>query len=955
MTVNTLSRYCLLVVAVFGATQVRSQNNRSIFGKIQDTETRQALIGATIQVLGTSNGMVSDDHGAFQLNQIAVSKGFLIASYIGYQSDTIPFAFGKEDALLKVIYLRSSSLMLKNALVEGQLQGQFRAQKDQRTASGIKNIVAIEQMIKFPDLNAAESIGRLPGITLQRDQGEARYVQLRGTPPELSNFNINGEQIPAPEGDVRYVALDVVPIDQLASIEISKALTPDQDGDAIGGAVNLVTRTAKDTIPEIRAALASGYNRLSEKPQYNAQFAFGQRSGKGGKFGFYANASFSRDRRYAHNMEFNFNESKFSGDTSLRLHYDDVQLRHYDVTRQRTGLSGAWDYKFNRNNKLALNLLYNRLDDQEVRRRVRYNIGAGFLTSETSSREASIDRDARDRLKIQTITSGNLQGTHQFDNQRITLDYMVSLSNAREDVPDRVDVTFQAKLINLNIDLSEPNWPRVGYPRKQDSLKVFNYTNFKFDKLLQQTVRTNDWNRTARFNLSRNYLLSDHHRGEVKIGAKARLKHKYRESEGKVYHKYFQIFAVNTPFDSIRQIYNSVGPALSLSTVYDGFNDQNFLNKGYELGPTPNPEQSKDFFNFYAQNFKLQESDTKTESFAEDFSADEAIYAGYGMITHRWRDWMLLSGLRYEHTRIDYTGYDLRFSPFSDFFLGADTLRTKQQYAFWLPQFHLKYSPDEQTNYRAALTWTYSRPNFEDILPYRQTELDSREITQGNPDLKFARAVNVDLLWEKYLPRGGVLSAGVFYKRIDDFIYYFEQRIRVEDISRPGWYFVTTAQNGLKADVMGAEFNFNHQFYRLPRFWKYFGVYCNYTYTWSQAIIANRGNKQEKIKLPGQSPNALNFSLYYESPKFYVRVSSVFNDAFLDELGIRKNWDVYYDRNLNIDLNVSYYFTKQFQVYLNGVNLLNTPLRYYLGEPNRVKQQEFYSQWARIGLRLTIH
>jgi TonB-dependent receptor len=316
---------------------------------------------------------------------------------------------------------------------------------------------------------------------------------------------------------------------------------------------------------------------------------------------------------------------------------------------------------------------------------------------------------------------------------------------------------------------------------------------------------------------------------------------------------------------------------------------------------------------------------------------------------------MLLSGLRYEHTRIDYTGYDLRFSPFSDFFLGADTLRTKQQYAFWLPQFHLKYSPDEQTNYRTALTWTYSRPNFEDILPYRQTELDSREITQGNPDLKFARAVNVDLLWEKYLPRGGVISAGVFYKRIDDFIYYFEQRIRVEDISRPGWYFVTTAQNGLKADVMGAEFNFNHQFYRLPRFWKYFGVYCNYTYTWSQAIIANRGNKQEKIKLPGQSPNALNFSVYYESPKFYVRLSSVFNDAFLDELGIRKNWDVYYDRNLNIDLNVSYYFTKQFQVYLNGVNLLNTPLRYYLGEPNRVKQQEFYSQWARIGLRLTIH
>jgi TonB-dependent receptor len=932
-----------------------AQTNRSVFGKTLDAESRQALVGATIQILGTGQGTSSDINGAFQINQINGTKGYLVVSYIGYKTDTLPFAFGKEEALLKVIYLRSSSLMLKNAEVEGRLQGQHRAQKDQRTASGIKNIVAIEQMLKFPDLNAAESIGRLPGITLQRDQGEARYVQLRGTPPELSNFNINGEQIPSPEGNVRYVALDVVPIDQLASIEISKALTPDQDGDAIGGAVNLVTRTAQDTIPEIRAGLASGYNRLSEKPQYNAQFAFGQRSGKGGKFGFYANASFSRDRRYGHNMEFNFNESKFSGDTSLRLHYDDVQLRHYDVTRQRTGLSGAWDYKFNPNHKLALNLLYNRLDDDEIRRRVRYNIGAGFLTSETSSREASIDRDMRDRLKIQSIASGNLQGTHKFDRQRLTLDYMLSLSNAREDIPDRLDVTFQAKLINLKIDLSEANWPRVGYPRKQDSLKVFNYNNFKFDKLLQQSVRTNDWNRTARFNLNRAYVINQHHRGDLKIGAKVRLKHKYRESEGKVYHKYYQIFAVNTPFDSIRQIYNSVGPALSLSTVYDGFNDQNFLNKGYELGPTPDPQKSMEFFNFYVQNFKLQESDTKTESFAEDFSADEAIYAAYGMVTHRWRNLMILGGLRYENTQINYTGYDLRFSPFSDFFLGADTLRTKQKYAFWLPQFHLKYSPNEQTNYRAALTWTYSRPNFEDILPYRQSELDSREITQGNPALRFAKSINLDLLWEHYLPRGGLLSAGVFYKRIDNFIYYFEQRVRVENISRPGWYFVTTAQNGLKADVMGAEFNFNHQFYQLPGFWKYFGIYCNYTYTWSQAIIANRDNRTEKINLPGQSPNALNFSVFYESPKFYVRISSVFNDAFLDQLGIRKNWDVYYDRNLNLDLNISYHFTKQFQVYLNGVNLLNTPLKYYLGTPNRVKQQEFYSQWARIGMRLTIN
>jgi outer membrane receptor protein involved in Fe transport len=128
----------------------------------------------------------------------------------------------------------------------------------------------------------------------------------------------------------------------------------------------------------------------------------------------------------------------------------------------------------------------------------------------------------------------------------------------------------------------------------------------------------------------------------------------------------------------------------------------------------------------------------------------------------------------------------------------------------------------------------------------------------------------------------------------------------------------------------------------------------NYTYTWSKALIANRGAMKEYISLPGQSPHALNLSVYYESPKFYARVSSVFNDAFLDELGIRSTWDVYYDRNLNLDLNMSYKFNRSFQVYFNIVNLLNTPLKYYLGEPTRVKQQEYYSQWARLGIRLTI-
>lgn len=944
---HTMLKY-LYFAYLFFCLPLLTSAQYTISGKVLDAATNAPLIGANLQIKGTSNGAVTDVAGNFLIDNITQKRGYLLISYIGYTTDSITFEFNNQVVLQKNIYLQPEAVQMKEVKVEGRLEGQLKALHDQRVATNIKNVISAEQMLKYPDMNAAESIARIPGITLQRDQGEGRYVQLRGTPPELSNFSINGEQIPSPEGNIRYVALDVVPVDQLSSIEIYKALTPDLDGDAIGGTVNLITKTAKDTTPEIHAALAGGYNNLSQKPLYNLQFAFGQRYRN---FGFYINASYLEDHRYSHNIEFDFNESRFGGDTTFRIHYDDIQLRHYDITRKRTGLSGTWDYQLNKNHVFTLNLIHNEFSDDETRRRVRFNIGSGFITSETTSREARIERDMRHRLKIHTINSANIGGKHTWEKWKV--DYMFSLANAKEDIPDRQDINFVNNLVNISLDLSEPNFPRVFFPRARDSSTVNNYADYEFDELLNQNSITTDRNTTVRANIERLYQFGNQ-RGSIKFGGKIRMKEKERDNQGNVYSKYFQLFAVNSPFDSIRQVYNSVGPALSLATVAGDFPQNNLLDRNYELGATPDPAKSQEFTEFYFQNFKLQENDTKEESLSEDYRANEDIYAAYAMVTHYWDRLMFLAGVRYEHTKIDYQGFDVQFKAFSDAFERVDTLRSKRDYSFLLPQFHLKYSPNPLTNYRAAFTWTYSRPNFEDILPYRQSELDSREITQGNPELRFAKSFNIDLLAEKYTERGGLMSGGLFYKRVDDFVYYFEQRIFVNNISRSGWYFVTTAQNGLRADVMGAELSWNQQLYKLPGVFKYFGIYCNYTYTYSRATIQNRNNQQENISLPGQSPHALNFSLFFNAPKLYVKASANYNAAFLDELGIRKSWDVYYDANLHFDFNLNYKISKTLDFYLNALNLTNQPLKYYLGESTRVKQQEYYSWWGRAGFRLNI-
>ena len=938
----------ILVYGILGLGNTALSQNFVVTGTVIDAQTRESLIGANVVIPGTAKGDFTNEDGRFRLANISKNKVAIAVSYLGYDSDTIDVLLQEGVEAELTIALQPETQILEQVMVTAEATGQTGALLDQKSAPNIKNVVDAEQIASFPDMNAAESVNRIPGITLQRDQGEGRYVQLRGTPPELSNFSINGEQIPSPEGDIRYVPLDVIPSDQLATIEITKALTPDMDGDGIGGNVNLITKAANDSIPEFGATLAGSYNNLRGELGGQTQISVGQRFNK---LGVFLNGSYTRDNRASHNMEFRFNQSRFGGDTTTRIHYDDIQHRHYTITRVRTGLTGTIDYKFDERNQIFLRGVFNRFSDDEQRRRVRYNIGSGFLTSETSSREAKIERDIKDRVKIHTINNIDFSGIHMVGRNR--LDYGIAYAVAREELPGRTDMTFENDLVNLSLDLTDPQWPVIEFPRPKDSATVNNWSDYTFDEMLRVQGYTEDNTVTTRLNFEVPFG-PNIGEGFVKFGGKVRLKNKERDNVGQVYHVYYNLFAVNSPFDSIRQIYNLEGPDLTLDLLAGDFNETNLMNRGYELGATPDPDKVQDFLEFYPQNFKLEENDTKEESHSEDYFAEEDVFAGYAMAKFVVGRSEILGGLRYERTDIRYTGYDVQFRAFSDAFESIDTLNSKRRFEFWLPQLHYKYILDPSSNFRAAATFSYSRPNFEDILPYRQVEYDSREITQGNPDLDFAQALNVDLLYEKYYSRTGIVSGGVFYKYIKDFVYYFERRIFVENISRDGWYFVTTAENGLYANIFGAELTVNQYFDFLQGKWKNLGVYFNYTFTYSDAYIDQRTEGEERITMPGQAPHIVNLALFYDAPRVYLKLAASFQDDFLDELGIIKEWDIYYAKNLHLDFNMHYNISPTLRVFGNATNLTNTPLTYYQGEPDRVRQKEFYSWMCRFGLRFTL-
>ncbi len=952
----------MLILSAAFLHSVYPQASNRVSGRVVDAVTSEPLPGAAIQIENFFLGTVTDIDGNFNLTGIQAQEVNLAISFISYTSSTLVCDFRSTDHLNYTIRLQPSTTNLQEVKVIGHAEGQVKAMLEQQTAVNIKNVVSSEQIEQFPDMNAAEVLQRIPGITLQRDQGEGRFVQLRGTPPELTNFNVNGEQIPSPEGGVRYVGLDVISADQIDFIEVTKVLTPDMDADGIGGTVNIITKTAGSDKPDIRTTLAGGYNNLRQTPNYQLQFSYGQRYNK---FGLQMNASHNVNHSGSDNMEFKYEKAPFFGVTgddvdNYYVQYREVQTRHYDITRIRSGFSATLDYKFNENSSVYIRGMYNSLSDQETRRRIIYELDDAI--SEISYLYGGIVRDVKDRIKLQNISTVNIGGKHRL--WRSMIDYEVAYALATENQPDRLEVEFAnpGPALHMKFDMSDPNWPRMYLPNSGDSVHAVNYADYTFEEMLQLSSRTNDQNLTGKINIELPYSLGTQ-TGYFKFGGKIRHKDKTREIDATTHNAYFQT----------SRTYPGGGPELSLLDIEDGFNETNLLNQSYVVDYIPGAENMKNFFNYNQQFFILDLTETKYRSFGEDYSANEAIYATYGMIRHDINNLMLLAGLRYERTDIDYQGVMIVTNS-AGYFDKLDTLHDKRTHEFLLPQFQARYRLRNDMNLRAGVTYTYSRPNFEDVLPYRVE--DREEVKYGNPDLRFPKSLNLDLLGEKYLKGGGIISGGMFYKNIDDFIFFYKRFGHEGDPSIGNFKKVQIekAMNGKEAFVYGAEFVSHFKFSFLKGFFSNFGVYLNYTYTYSEAYINQRypaneisdiiifGENEsgtfgseldvEVIPMPGQAKHTTNLALFFESAKFYTKITANYHDDFLYSLGADADLDEYYGEAWHLDFTAKYTISKHVSVFTDFINLTNAPLTFYLGQPDRILKQEYYSWWGRIGVKL---
>ena len=910
----------MLAATSFAAPDPTEASLGVMRGRVVDTQN-QVLPGATVMIESLHTGVVRDVNGYYTLANLKPGTYKVKVTYVGYEPKTITLTVSPDKTEVHDFIL-SDGIELQNVEVKGAFHGQRRAINQQKNNFNLTNVVSADQIGKFPDSNIGDALKRINGINVQYDQGEARFGQVRGTSPDLSSVSINGNRIPSAESDARNVQLDLIPADMIQTIEVNKVVTADMDGDAIGGAINLVTKnTPYRQIFNVTAG--TGYNWISNKLQLNLGATYGNRFFNN-KLGLMAAISYQNTPSGSDNCEY-----EYDLDDNGNVVITDASIRQYYVTRERQSYSLSLDYDFNPTNKIYFNGIYNRRNDWENRYGLSFKDladGEGNMKAESQLKMGSADnRNAR--LELQQTMDFTLGGNHLLWD-RLQTDWSASYSRASEDKPDQRYFTLKQKDITIDMDGVGGRHP---YPLTPISL---NTGDWEIDELTNgdENVNEEEWKAKVDFDLP---LASGLYGNSLKFGAKYTHKHKTNDVITMDY------------TDGYADTYGDEYKNHLKDQIRDGF----MVSDNFKPTPFVNPE-------FIG---KLTDKDLAAlggeevlEDAAGNYDATEQVTAAYLRFTQKLgRNLSLMAGLRMEATNLKTQGYNWIVDEEGNESLPS-TGTIKNNYVNWLPSLLLKWNVNDDFKVRASYTKTLARPKYSYLVAGSQINREESpvEVFQGNPNLKPITSNNYDLSAEYYFKSVGLVSASLFYKRVNDYI--------VNHVTRGAYQSYTDAKvtrpvNAFDADLLGIELGYQRDFGFISPALKCVGFYGNYTYTHSNIVRSAFGNKDEQA-LPGSPEHMANASLYFDKAGLNIRLSYNFTSAFQDdeEYQEEKALRRYYDSVNYLDLNASYTWGKdiKYTFYVAATNLLNQPLRYYQGEKDRTMQVEYYGAKVQAGFKL---
>ncbi|WDS36342.1 TonB-dependent receptor [Pseudoxanthomonas sp.] len=810
---------------------------------------------------------------------------------------------------------------LDRLVVRPQLEAQVRAIDLKRDSNAILDAVAADDVGDYPDQNVAESVSRLPGVSVTRDQGEGRYVVVRGLDAALNSVTVDGLSIGTPESDNRSTPLDLIPSESTERLKVVKSPTPDMPGDSIGGAIEIESASAFDRDGRsIRAKLEANHQELSGKTSPKGAFNY---------------SDLFADNTFGVAFGINYQDRKFESDNT-EGEYDELdngdmfmvqqQRRKYAIERKRIGANLNLDWHPDADNKYYLRTLYSDYQDAETRQNTVIDFDADNVVANGDGTYSAPVDDLSKRVRYRTKKQ-NTEAVSFGGENRLTgavVDYQVGYSKTEERVDDEMEARFKIKKsvksgLTATIDQNS-GMPDIVF--SDDSWE--SNDNYAFNKVVLSPGRTDDKEVSAKVNVR-----FDGENSSYKMGLLGRFRDRNVDKNETELSEGPDIDLADWTVSAPSHRHNSLGQALSSSAM-------------------------RAYWAQYGSEYSADAGDTAVNAIAalaEDYSASEDILAAYAMGTWDIGALRVIAGVRAESTSFSARGYDVVGASDGESFT-VSQVEAKRSYANILPGLHVRWDGGDGWALRAALNKTVSRPGFGQIAPHTAINNDDEEIQVGNTNLDPYESTNLDFSFEKYLGKSGIVSLGVFRKWIDGYI--VDRVSEIDDGSDYDGYKQTMAINGDKAKVMGAEFNYQQQLDFLPEGWN--GLLVGASGTWLDTDfdpgIADRAD--DSFNLPRASKHVYSGYLGYEKAGLSARVSAVYRSEYLDEIGDSKAYDIYVAPNTQLDFGLSYQVTDNVELYFDASNLLDKPLERYQGDRSHTQQYEEYGRTYAVGIKVKL-
>ena len=795
----------------------------------------------------------------------------------------------------------------------------------QRESDQIVSIVDSDALGEFPDETAAEAVRRLPGVNVENDQGEGRYITLRGMSGDLNAVSMNGALIPAPEGG-RKVLLDGLPTDLIDSIEVYKSLVPSQDSEGIGGRVEFKTKRATeldDVLFKLKFDnLYNDFVDAFDSPKYS--LTYGQKYND--NFGLVLGYTYQDKHIISNNNETGY-EPWGIADNSYQYLSRDWEMRFYDLSRQREGFTIDLDFALDDQTNFFLNYLTNEYTDDELRHKDEYRarslVESSVTPTSASYQRITSDKETRKRIEVRQIETKVL-GFESIEGD-ITYQFQVSESFAEEDDSNNVDAKFRAECRVRDGD---------------DICGTYSWVNPKFINLslAPRGQVLNDINEYEWDEFEIDYGVIQ----DSEVAYKLDMQNDNLSFYGKPMVLEFGLKS------SKRVKSNSEGNYDAAGDVPEGLVNYSPYTPGNWYFPVP-----LSFFADPSIVFGYQ-SDVRPNvsiDLADYWKSYEDINAAYIMATVNYDNAVVVVGVRNERTDFSTQGYNDGNS--------SELIQFSRSYNFFAPSVNMKYFLSDEVQLRAAFFRSLSRPGFKETAPIPDINegVDGDYSgSMGNPSLNPYMANNFDLGIEMYREQY-FLTFGIFYKDIQNTIY--PRVIANQNIGELFFSDLETFANAGDSNIIGLEINF---FAELDPYLSIDGFFVSANGTFSDGESDfNTGNQSFTIPFRKLSEQNANLSLGYDQGKIESRLAVNYRSSYLDYLGdegeelFDDNFGYGYirftDDYYSVDLTARYKYNNNLSFKFEGKNLGNQPEFYYWNTSNRLSQYDEYGYSLSFGVR----